>query len=77
MNDDQLVEAVTAPNQTIAAMWAEALEGQGIPAMVRTRDPLAATASIPSPLPCSIMVLRRDLARALTVLEDIVSGDTQ
>lgn len=76
MRDDELIEAVTAPNQTIAAMWARALELRGIPATVRCRDALAVTASISSPLPCSVMVLKRDIGPALSLLAQIAFGET-
>ncbi len=77
MRNEELVEVVIAPNQTVATMWAEMLAHQGIPATVRCRDALSVTASIPSLLPCGVVVHRRDIQRALSLIEQLLGGEDQ
>ncbi len=66
-----------APNPVIAGMWAEALEREGIHAVIPGRflaDGWATWQTIIGALGCEISVPARDLARAREILDEIKPG---
>jgi len=62
------VYLATAPDQLVAEMWRELLNGEDVPAMVRQGD----TSSFMgvSSYPCRLMVQENDVQRAKEVLRE-------
>lgn len=67
------VYLTTAPDQTIAEMWRELLEEEGISAMIRPSDAVSFLGV--SPYPCRIMVPEDEGERAKAVLRAYLEKD--
>ncbi len=66
------VYLIIAPDQTIAEMWRDLLEREGISAMVRPSDAVSFLGV--SPYPCRIMVPEEEKERAAELLQAYLGG---
>ena len=71
---DPLVCIYTAPNETVAYMWADILEQHGIRSLVRRNDIMAAMYCGPF-MPCEIHVLTSQAERAIKILKPFVEDN--
>ena len=58
----------TAPDQLVAEMWCELLEGEGVSAVVRPGDTMSSYLGVTA-YPCRILVWEDGLSRAKEILE--------
>jgi len=75
-DNSSLVHIATAPNETVASMWAGILEENGIPAMLK-RDTRSVIFAFPVNVPCGIYVLGSAAAQAREILGPFVEAENQ
>ena len=76
-DDDPVVYLATAPNESIAQLWADVLSEAGIRAMLKPLGPGFGAWGSAWNLEHNIYVLRSKLAAAKTVIAELEPGNTE
>jgi hypothetical protein len=75
-DNSSLVYIATAPNETVAGMWAGILEENGVAAMLK-RGTWSVMLAFPVNVPCDIYVLASTAVRAREILGPFVEAESQ
>lgn len=69
--NEPIVYLATVPNEPLARMWAEILEDEGIPVMLKPLGPGYGAWASAATFEHELYVLKSQLARAQTIIEEV------